>query len=358
MGPVLVIGGLGFLGANFIRHHLAGHPGVSVWNLDRLDRQANPENLRDVECREEYRFVAGDVADRETLSGLVARGVEAIVNFAGQDAPSGPAGPALDVVHTNLAGVQNLLEVAVERGVARVLQVSTAAVYGPAPPTRPADEATLPEPANPHLASRAGGDWLALGAARAFGLEVMVARPTRVFGPHQPAWEPVARAAVAALEAAGEERPVTAESLGLSLGAGDVWDWLYVADCCEALDAVLYRGEPGAVYNVASHMLRSEAEMVAAVLRRLGVALGPGEPAGGRRRPPEFHAVDGRRIRQGLGWWPRWSLDDALTATVEWYGRHPSWWSRMRAGEHIRLDAAPAGQAVRRDPAVPSRGPG
>lgn len=351
---ILVVGGLGFVGANLVRYLLGTRPDAEVWVLDALAPAANPDNLREVEVDPRYRFWCGGLEVPEHVRTLCLKGVTTVVNCAHRTGFDG-AGEAM--VQTNVEGVRVLCEAAAEAGVSRVVHVSTTAVYGE--DAGGVGDDALPDPRDPYSATRAAGDLLALAYYRAFGVPVSVVRLPELFGPYGPPSGLVAAVAVHVLAGRPLYRAVRDPA---------PQDWLYVGDAVAALARVIRAGEPGRAYNVVAGERKTEFEVAMLVVAAAGgdpdlVDFGRagGSPRASRPAPLEAKGLQGTGVR-ALGWEPQWNLADGIAETVDWYRSHEPWWRRIEAGEHLMLQrrlqvTPPPGQDpwVRR-PATPARG--
>jgi len=318
---LLVTGGSGFIGSNFIRWVLAEHPEDSVLNLDKLTYAGNPANLADVEHDPRYAFVHGDIGDAKLVRD-VARGMDAIVNFA---APSHVDRSILDpdeFLKTNVLGVHVLLEAVRELRIPRMLQISTDEVFGSIASGAAREDAPL-RPSNPYSAAKAGGDLLALAAWRTHGTPVVITRSSNNFGPYQYPEKLVPLFVTNALE----DRP-----LPLYGDGGQVRDWLYVLDNCAAIDLVLRHGREGEVYNIGGGHEVANLALTREILRLLDKPEGLIQPVADRPGHDRRYALDAAKVRQ-LGWAPRHPFLSALETTVRWYSAHPAWWQPLKSGE-------------------------
>ena len=318
---LLVTGGCGFIGSNFIRWTLAEHPDDQIVNLDKLTYAGNPANLADVEHDPRYSFVHGDIADADLVRD-VTRGADAIVNFA---APSHVDRSILDpdeFLKTNVLGVRVLLEAARSLRVPRMLQVSTDEVYGSIAVGAAREDAQL-RPSNPYSAAKAGGDLLALAYWHTHGVPVVVTRSSNNFGPYQYPEKLVPLFVTNALD----DQP-----LPLYGDGHQVRDWVYVIDNCAAIDLVLRQGADGEVYNIAGGHEVANVTLTHEILRLLGkpaslIRLVADRPGHDRR-----YALDAAKVWE-LGWAPRYPFASALEATVRWYREHEAWWRPLKSGE-------------------------
>ncbi len=331
---LLVTGGAGFIGSNFILHVLAEHRDCRVVNLDKLTYAGNPANLRDVEDDPRYLFVRGDVAEPADVERAAAArsawgGLDAVVHLAAESHVDRSIADASPFVRTNVVGTQVLLEAARRHGVARLLLVSTDEVYGSlAEGEEPWTEESPLRPNSPYAASKAAADLLVLACARTHGLPVLVTRCCNNYGPRQFPEKLVPLVITRAL--AGDPVPVYGDGR-------HVRDWLHVEDHCRALDLVLRAGRPGEVYHVGGGNERRNLEVVRFVLRELGIPDEPGAPGCPLRFVPDRpghdrrYALAAERLRRELGWRPRWELEDGLRATVRWYVENRRWWEGRAA---------------------------
>ena len=318
---LLVTGGCGFIGSNFIRRVMAEHPDDSVLNLDKLTYAGNPANLADVEHDPRYAFVHGDIGDAKLVRD-VTRGMDAVVNFA---APSHVDRSILEpdeFLRTNVLGVQVLLEAVRELRIPRLLQVSTDEVYGSIATGAAREDAPL-QPSNPYSAAKAGGDLLALASWRTHGVPVVITRSSNNFGPYQYPEKLVPLFVTNALQ----DRP-----LPLYGDGQQVRDWLYVLDNCAAIDLVLRRGRDGEVYNVGGGHEVANLAITREILRLLGKPESLILPVADRPGHDRRYALDAAKLSQ-LGWAPRYPFASALEATVRWYREHEAWWRPLKSGE-------------------------
>jgi dTDP-glucose 4,6-dehydratase len=318
---LLVTGGAGFIGSNFIRWVLAEHPDDSVVNLDKLTYAGNPSNLADVERDPRYAFVHGDIGDAKLVRD-VARGMDAIVNLA---APSHVDRSILDpdeFLRTNVLGVHVLLEAVRELRISRMVHVSTDEVYGSIAEGAAGEDAPL-QPSNPYSAAKAGGDLLALASWRTHGVPVLITRSSNNFGPHQYPEKVVPLFVTNALD----DRP-----LPLYGDGRQVRDWLYVLDNCAAIDLVLRRGHEGEVYNVAGGHEVANVALTREILRLVGKPESLIQPVTDRPGHDRRYALDAAKLGR-LGWAPRYPFAAALESTVRWYCEHEAWWRPLKSGE-------------------------
>jgi dTDP-glucose 4,6-dehydratase len=318
---LLVTGGAGFIGSNFIRHVLATHADDAVVNLDRLTYAGNLENLADVGDDPRYRFVHGDITDGQTVRD-VARGVDAIVNFAACTHVDRSLLEPGEFLRTDVFGVFTLLEAARELGTPRLLHVSTDEVYGSLA-TGSARESDPLRPSNPYSASKAAGDLLAAAYWQTHRVPVVITRSSNTFGPYQYPEKVVPLFVTNALE----DRP-----LPLYGDGRNVRDWLYVLDNCAAIDLVLRTGKDGEIYNIGGGHEVENIVLAREICRLTGKPETLIQPVKDRPGHDRRYALDSKKVRQ-LGWTPRHRFGPALEATVAWYREHQDWWRRIKSGE-------------------------
>jgi len=319
---VLVAGGAGFIGSNFIRHVLRERPDVAVVNFDALTYAGNQANLRDVADDPRYAFVHGSVADADAIAEAVS-GCDAVVNFAAETHVDRSIHDAADFIETNVRGTYNALVAARNAGVERVLHISTDEVYGPATRESPRREADEFRPRSPYAVSKAAGDMMCRAFAETHGMPVIVARPANNVGPYQYPEKAVPLFVTNALE--GKPLPVYGEGRQQR-------DRLYVEDCVRALLLLLERGEPGEAYNIQADNHRPNLDVARAILDLLDKPYDLIEFVDEREGHDECYWMDSTKMR-ALGWQPEHDFDSALELTVRWYVDNRWWWEPIKAGE-------------------------
>jgi dTDP-glucose 4,6-dehydratase len=318
---LLVTGGAGFIGSNFVRHVLREHPEDRVVNLDKLTYAGNPANLADVTRDPRYTFVQGDVCDA-TLVRDVLRGVDAVVNFAAESHVDRSLVEPDAFLRTDVFGVFTLLEAVRELKMPRFLHISTDEVYGSVPQGSSRETDPL-RPSNPYSASKAGGDLLALSYWRTHGVPVVITRSSNNFGPYQYPEKVVPLFITNALD----DQP-----LPLYGDGRNVRDWLYVLDNCAGIDVVLRRGRDGEVYNIGGGHEVENVVLTREILRLTGKPDTLIRPVTDRPGHDRRYSVDSTKIGR-LGWAPRHPFAAALETTVRWYREHEAWWRPLKSGE-------------------------
>ena len=315
---VLVTGGAGFIGSNFIRLFLKTHADWQVINFDKLTYAGNPANLRDLERSPAYRFIRGDINDDQAVA-KTCEGVEAIVHFAAETHVDRSIDDDRSFLATNILGTRNLLEAACRLKIERFLHISTDEVYGSIK-TGHASEAAILQPNSPYAASKAAADLLVRAYQKTFGLRALVTRSSNNFGPYQFPEKVIPLFVTNLLE----KKKVPLYSRGENRR-----DWIFVEDNCEALELIFDRGEPGEIYNVGGGNEMSNRELTEKVLGLFGrgeesIEFVPDRPGHDFR-----YAIDSSKL-QRLGFRPRHSFGEALEKTVAWYRNHPEWWQPLR----------------------------
>ena len=320
---ILITGGAGFIGSNFIRHILGKYKDYKVINLDALTYSGNLENLIDVEKNPRYEFVKADICDKALVDNLV-KGVNGIINFAAESHVDRSIDSPLDFFHTNVAGAQNIFEAAKKHKIARLIHMSTDEVYGSIPEgfSREGDHL---EPNSPYSASKAASDILAQSYYHTYNLPVVIVRPSNNFGPYQFPEKIVSLFITNALE--GKKLPLYADGM-------NVRDWIYVLDNCEAIDTVFHKGKIGEVYNAGGGNHLTNNEITDFILEALGKTRSLVEFVKDRPGHDKRYALNTDKIRK-LGWKPRHNFRDALKDTVEWYKTNHDWWKRLKETEDV-----------------------
>jgi len=320
---LLVTGGAGFIGSNFVRHILNKYPSYQVTNFDKLTYAGNLDNLVDWVDKPNYKFVQGDIADAAKVEEVLAEGCDAIVNFAAETHVDRSIHMgARDFVVTNTLGVQILLDAARRYDVKKIVQISTDEVYGSLEldDDRQFTEETPFQPNAPYAAAKAGGDLLCRAAYKTFGTPVVVSHCSNNYGPYQFPEKLIPYFIFRALK----DQPVPLYGDGLN-----VRDWLYVLDHCEAIDLILHKGVAGEVYNIGGNNEMSNLEIAKITLAELGkpeslITFVADRPGHDRR-----YAINASKIERELGWQPKYIFATAIRETIKWYQEHTDWVKRI-----------------------------
>ena len=318
---VLVTGGLGFIGSNLVRWILRERPDWRVVNLDLVTYAANPENLADVEPGARYRFVRGDVADRKKVAKLFRKeSFDAVLHCAAETHVDRSIEDEGRFLRTNVEGTLVLLEAAAEADRVRFLQMGTDEVYGTlAPDDPPFSEETPLAPRSPYSASKAAADQLVLAFHHTHGLEAVVTRCSNNYGPYQHPEKLIPLMITSAMR--GEPLPVYGDGRQRR-------DWIHVEDHCRGVVAALEGGRAGEVYNFGGDAERENLEVVHRILERVGadpslIRFVTDRPGHDRR-----YAMNCAKAGRELGWRARFTFEEGLSRTIEWYGAHTRWWAR------------------------------
>lgn len=317
---MLVTGGAGFIGSNFIRHMLTEHPDTRIVNLDALTYAGNLENLRDVADNPNYTFVRGDICDPDTVAAVFRdHPIDTIVHFAAESHVDRSISDGAAFVRTNVLGTFTLLDCARKHGVRRFIHISTDEVYGSTREGSFAEIDTL-NPSSPYSSSKAASDLLARSFFITHGLPVIVTRCTNNYGPYQFPEKLIPFFTTNLLQ--GKKVPV--------YGTGrNIRDWLYVIDHCRAIDFILQHGEPGEIYNIGGGAERTNLDITRKILELLGKDESMIEYVPDRKGHDFRYSLDFGKLRK-LGWKPAYRFDDALEATVEWYVENDWWWRPLK----------------------------
>lgn len=324
---VLVTGGAGFIGSNFIRYFLGAHADAEITNLDKLTYAGNPDNLAEAASHANYEFVLGDVCDTKLAEDLVKRGPDVVVHFAAESHVDRSIEDAQEFVRTNVQGTHTLIEAARRCRIERFVHISTDEVYGSLRPCESAGEHSPLHPSSPYAASKAAADMIVRSYWKTYGFPAIITRCSNNYGPNQFPEKLVPLMICNALET--KTLPVFGDGLNER-------DWIYVEDHCRALDAVLYRGRPGEVYNIAGGNTVTNLEIVRHVLQIMGRPESLIEFVADRPGHDRRYALDTKKITTELGWSPSIGLEDGLRRTVNWYVQNPDWIRKARTGEYLK----------------------
>ena len=325
MKKILVTGGCGFIGSNFVLHLLRNRPDAHVINLDKLTYAGNLANLAEVEGDARHEFVHGDICDAELVGRLMADGVDAVVNFAAETHVDRSIADPSSFIQTNVVGTQVLLSAAHEHKARRFVQVGTDEVYGTLGPTGRFTEDSPLQPNNPYSASKAAADLLVRSFHKTYGLDAVTTRCTNNYGPFQfPE-----KAIPVFIGNALEDRPIPLYGDGLH-----VRDWLFVEDHCRAVECVMEKGRPGEVYNIGGDNELPNIEMARLILKELNkpeslIQFVKDRPGHDRR-----YAMDAAKLQRDLGWKQQVNLREGIPRTVRWYCEHQDWLHKVKSGEY------------------------
>ena len=330
MKTILVTGGAGFIGSNFVYYELKKHPDRRIVCLDALTYAGNLETLDEAMKNKNFRFVKGNITDRKAVNSLFEEeAFDAVVNFAAESHVDRSIEEPEIFLKTNILGTQVLLN-ACRKNDVRFHQVSTDEVYGDLPLDRPDlffTEETPIHTSSPYSASKAGADLLVSAYHRTYGSKVTISRCSNNYGPFHFPEKLIPLMIANALE--GKELPVYGEGK-------NVRDWLYVEDHCKAIDMILENGRIGEVYNIGGHNERTNLDVVKTVLKILGKNESLIKFVKDRPGHDMRYAIDPTKIKNELGWYPETKFEDGIKKTVDWYLNNRSWWENIRSGDYMK----------------------
>ena len=326
---IVVTGGAGFIGGNFVHYMLEQHPEDRIICLDALTYAGNLETLADVMENPKFKFVKGDITDRRRVYALFeAEKPDVVVNFAAESHVDRSIEHPEIFLQTNILGTSVLLDACRKYGIERYHQVSTDEVYGDLPLDRPDlffTEQTNLHTSSPYSASKASADLLVQAYHRTYGVPVTISRCSNNYGPYHFPEKLIPLMIANAL--ADKKLPV--------YGTGEnVRDWLYVEDHCHAIDLVIRRGRVGEVYNIGGHNERTNMQVVKTVLQELGKPESLIEHVADRKGHDRRYAIDPTKIHEELGWLPETTFDEGIRRTVKWYLEHKEWWQNIISGDY------------------------
>ena len=326
---LIVTGGAGFIGSNFIRCMRSAHAGIRIVCVDKLTYAGNLSTLQGLLDAPDFRFVKADICDREAMSALIAEErPDAVVNFAAETHVDRSIEDPAVFLRTNVLGVQTLMDCCREHGVPRFHQVSTDEVYGDLPLDRPDllfTEETPIRTSSPYAASKAAADLLVLAYCRTYGFPATISRCSNNYGPCQFPEKMIPLIIINAL--ADKPLPV--------YGTGEnIRDWLYVDDHCCAIDLILQRGRPGEVYNIGGHNERRNIDVVRLICHGVGKPESLIRHVADRKGHDLRYAIDPAKIHRELGWLPQTPFEEGMRRTIDWYQHNRSWWEEIVSGEY------------------------
>ncbi len=326
---ILVTGGAGFIGSNFIYFMLKKHPGYKIVCLDALTYAGNLETLEDAMKNPDFKFVKGDITDRDAVKKLFGEEkFDIVVNFAAESHVDRSIEEPEVFLKTNILGTQVLMDASKEFGVKRYHQVSTDEVYGDLPLDRPDlffTEETPIHTSSPYSASKAAADLLVQAYHRTYGLPVTISRCSNNYGPYHFPEKLIPLMIANAL--ADKALPVYGEGLNIR-------DWLYVEDHCSAIDLIIHNGKVGEVYNIGGHNEKANIDVVKLILKELGKPESLITYVTDRKGHDMRYAIDPAKIHRELGWLPATKFDDGIKLTIKWYLENKPWWENIISGEY------------------------
>lgn len=326
MKKVLVTGGAGFIGSNFVKHMLETHEDYAIYNLDALTYAGNLENLSDIENNKRYFFIKGDITDRDLVDSLCQQNkFDYIVNFAAESHVDRSIHDPEIFIRSNVLGTLTLLDVAKKYEVARYLQVSTDEVYGSLGATGFFTESTPISPNSPYSASKASADLVVRAYHETYGMPVVITRCSNNYGPYQFPEKLIPLMIGNALN--DKELPVYGDGMNIR-------DWLHVKDHCRAIDVVLRKGKIGEVYNVGGNNEKANIEIVKLILATLNKSESLIKYVNDRLGHDRRYAIDSSKMQQELGWSPEYTFEEGIKETIQWYLDNQAWMDKVRSGAY------------------------
>ncbi|MBI5756811.1 MAG: dTDP-glucose 4,6-dehydratase [Nitrospirae bacterium] len=316
---LLITGGAGFIGSNFIRHLINKYPDYHITNLDKLTYAGNLDNLKDINGHPNYTFIRGDICDAKAVADA-ASGVDAIINFAAETHVDRSILEPGSFIQTDVYGTYILLESVKAHGIRRYIQVSTDEVYGSIESGSFTEESPL-MPSSPYSASKAGSDMLVHSYWKTYHLPAIITRSSNNFGPYQYPEKLIPLFITNALD--DKQLPLYGDGL-------NVRDWIYVMDNCEAIDVVLHKGQEGEVYNIGGGNERTNVEITEIILRETGKPKDLIRHVKDRLGHDRRYSIDSSKLRT-LGFKNRYSFEEAMIDTVRWYRENEWWWRKVKS---------------------------
>lgn len=326
---LIVTGGAGFIGGNFVHYMLQEHPGDQIICLDKLTYAGNLSTLADVMDHPNFQFVKMDICDRDSVYGLFEKEKpDVVINFAAESHVDRSIENPEIFLQTNIIGTSVLMDACRKYGIQRYHQVSTEEVYGDLPLDRPDlffTEETPIHTSSPYSSSKAGADLLVMAYYRTYGLPVTISRCSNNYGPYHFPEKLIPLMIINALH----DRPLPIYGDGLN-----VRDWLYVEDHCRAIDLIIRKGKVGEVYNVGGHNEMRNIDIVKLICQEIGKPESLITHVTDRKGHDRRYAIDPEKIHRELGWLPETKFADGIKKTIQWYLTHQKWWEDIISGEY------------------------
>ena len=324
MTKILVTGGAGFIGSNFVRYMVNKYSEYEIVNLDNLTYCGNLENLKDIENKDNYSFVKGDIRDKNIVDGLVKQ-CDYVINFAAEThVDRSIEGPEI-FIKSNVLGTQILLNAAKEHGVEKYIQISTDEVYGTLGKDGYFTENTPLQPNSPYSASKASGDLITRAYGQTYGLPINITRCSNNYGPYQFPEKLIPLMISNALE--DKKLPVYGDGKNIR-------DWLHVHDHCQAIDLVMHEGDLGEVYNIGGNNEKQNIEIVKLILDTLNKDESLIEFVTDRLGHDRRYAIDSTKIKNDLVWSPKYTFDVGIKETIQWYLDNQDWTAQVKSGQY------------------------
>ena len=329
---LLITGGAGFIGSNFVRHIFNTYPEYQIINLDKLTYAGNLDNLKDIADiagdGSRYRFVRGDISDKAVVESILTDGVDAVINFAAESHVDRSIDDSKIFVDTNVVGTTILLDACLKYKINRYVQISTDEVYGSLGPTGKFSEITPLAPNSPYSASKTSADLFVRAYYETYGMNTLITRCSNNYGPYQ---FPEKLIPLFITNAYGDnELPLYGDGMNIR-------DWIFVTDHCRAIDLVLHKGIPGQVYNIGGNEEKDNTEITKTILKAMNkpeslIKYVKDRPGHDRR-----YAIDDTKIKKELGWTQEYDFEAGMNETVKWYLDNKEWWDKIKTGEYLEF---------------------
>lgn len=323
---LLITGGAGFMGSNFIRYILRKYPTYQVINFDKLTYAGNLENLRDLEGEPRYQFIRGDICDAQAVEAIIGRGVDAVINYAAETHVDRSLQSPHAFAATDVLGTLTLLQAAQKFNIPRLIQIGTDEVYGSTEKDKFHEDSPF-RPNSPYSASKAGADHLCRAYFVSFGVPVIMTHSCNVYGPYQYPEKLMPLAITNLLE--NKKVPIYGDGLHER-------EWIQVEDHARAIDTILHHGRLGESYNIGTGNYMKNLETVHLILNHLSKDETQIEFVADRRGHDRRYALSWDKIKRELGWQPQVSFEQGLRQKIEWYKNNEGWWKRIKSGEFLR----------------------
>lgn len=321
---ILVTGGAGFMGSHFIKHILSKYPDYKVVNLDKLTYAGNLQNLKEVENKTNYRFVRGDIADKNLVLELTKE-IDVIVNYAAETHVDRSIMDSYDFAQTDVLGSLNLLEVVNQNKVKRLVQISTDEVFGSIEKSSFTEKSPF-EPNSPYSASKAGGDLLCRAYFETYKTPVIVTHSCNFYGPNQYPEKIIPLFITNIIE--GKKVPLYGDGL-------NVREWIFTSDHCDAIDTILHKGEVGEVYNIGTGVEKNNKDLTDIILKLMSKDDSFIEYVKDRPGHDRRYSLSHEKISKELGWEPKTKFEDGIRETIDWYKNNTGWWKILKSGKYL-----------------------
>lgn len=324
MTKILITGGAGFIGSNFVKYINDKYPDYEIVNFDLLTYCGNLENLKDIEFNDNYSFVKGNISDNDLVADTI-KGCDYVVNFAAESHVDRSIKDPEIFIKSNVFGTQVLLNAALNEGIEKYVQISTDEVYGSLGQTGYFTEETPLQPNSPYSASKASGDLITRAYYQTFEMPVNITRCSNNYGPYQFPEKLIPLMISNALE--NKNLPVYGDGKNIR-------DWLHVYDHCTAIDLVLHDGKPGEVYNIGGNNEKKNIEIVKLILKYLDKDDSLIKFVDDRLGHDRRYAIDSTKIQEELGWKPKYTFETGIKETIQWYLDNQDWIEKVKSGEY------------------------